>query len=117
MKRLWYVGYCLFLLLISFKAEPASLKVSPAGFIIHNLTPGKVYNLHQETGLRLTIYNDDEVSHRYTVSVHRPSEVGRWEKGYSEIPDSKWCWFEEKEISVEPKGKGYANLAKLANPG
>ena len=90
--------------------EAASLKVAPARFIVHNVKPGNLYDIYAETGLRLTIYNDDEVSRTWLLSTHRPSERGRWEKGYAEIPDARWCWFEKNEITVEAKSKAYANL-------
>ena len=109
MKGLKCLIFVSILLLGSFvQLEAASLKVSPAGFIIHNVTPGKLYDIYKETGLRLAIYNDDEVGHSYILSTHRPS--GRWEKGYLEIPDPSWCWFEKNEITVGPKERGYGNI-------
>jgi hypothetical protein len=42
--------------------------------------------------------------------LHRPSECGKWEKGYLEIPDPKWCWFDSNEITIAANSKGYANL-------
>lgn len=92
------------------RSEAASLKVSPGRFIIHDVEPGKLYDIYKETGLRLTIYNDDEVPRTWELSTHRPSERGRWEKGYGEIPDAKWCWFAENEVTVEPNGQAYAYL-------
>ncbi len=88
----------------------ASLRVSPAGFIIHDITPGKTYDLYEKTKLKLSIYNDDEVSHTYSLSAHKPSEVGRWEKGYLGIPEPNWCWFEKKEITIGPQKVGYGKL-------
>ena len=86
------------------------MKVSPAGFILQDIVPGKVYDIYQETGLKLTVYNDDTVGHTYLLSTHRPSEWGKWERGYLEIPDPKWCWFEEDELTVGPNGQGYGNI-------
>jgi hypothetical protein len=102
----------LFVLLLGLagRLEAASLKVSPARFIVHNVEPGKLYDLYKETRLRLTVYNDDTVSRTWVLSTHRPSERGRWEKGYAEIPDARWCWFDKDEITVEPNSKAYANL-------
>ncbi len=42
--------------------------------------------------------------------MHRPSERGTWERGYAEIPDARWCWFDRNEVAVEPHGKAYAHL-------
>lgn len=100
----------IFLLGMAGLAESASLKVSPARFIVHDVEPGRLYDIYKETGLSLTIYNDDDVSRTWVLSTHRPSERGHWEKGYAEIPDARWCWFDKDEIAVEPKSKANANL-------
>ena len=92
------------------RVEAASLKVSPARFIIHDVNPGALYDIYKETGLRITIFNDDDVARTWLLSVHRPSERGQWERGYNEIPDARWCWFEQNEVTVAPKDKAYANL-------
>ena len=89
----------------------ASLKVSPGRFLIHNVKPGRLYDVYRETGLRLTIYNDDSATRTWILSVHRPSERGMWEKGYAEIPDPLWCWFDNAEVTVGPGGKAYAYLS------
>lgn len=99
------------------QSEAASLKVSPAQFIVHHVEPGKLYDIHEKTGLRFTIFNDDEVPRTWTLTTYRPSERGRWEKGYGEIPDAKWCWFAEDEITVEPNGRAYAYLKIHIPPG
>ncbi|HNT89059.1 MAG TPA: hypothetical protein PKL84_14435, partial [Candidatus Hydrogenedentes bacterium] len=101
---------CACLLAAARGADAASLKVAPARFIVHNVTPGTVYDIHAETGLRLTVYNDDEVSRTWLLSTHRPSERGTWETGYAEIPDAHWCWLDRNEVTVEPNGKAYAHL-------
>lgn len=91
-------------------ADAASLKVSPARFIVHDVEPGKLYDLYKETGVRLTIFNEDDVSRAWVLSTHRPSERGRWEVGYGEIPDARWCWFGESEVSVEANNAGHGHL-------
>ena len=90
--------------------DAASLKVSPARFIVHNVQPGRLYDIHKETGVRLTVYNESDVNRTWVLSTHRPSERGRWEKGYGEIPDAGWCWFDRDEITAEPHSKAYAKL-------
>ena len=103
----------LFLAIGSSRVEAASLKVSPAGFIIHNVVPGRTYDVYAETGLQLSIYNDDKVAHTYSLSTHRPSEGGRWEKGYLEIPEAQWCRFEHDEITIGAFSNGYARCFLL----
>lgn len=98
------------LLTLAWRAEAASLKVAPARFIVHSVEPGTMYDIYAETGLRLTIFNDDNVAHSWALSVHRPSERGHWETGYDEIPDAAWCWFDQTVVSVEPNSKAYAHL-------
>jgi hypothetical protein len=108
------IGRWLRVFLFSFalvaRLEAASLKVSPGRFLIHNVKPGRLYDVYRETGLRLTIYNDDSATRTWILSVHRPSERGKWEKGYAEIPNAKWCWFDRGEVTMGPRSKAYANL-------
>lgn len=88
----------------------ASLRVSPAQFILHDVQPGKVYDIYADTALRLTVYNDDESSRTWTFSAHRPSERGQWERGYGEIPDAQWLWFGQPEITILPDSKSYGHF-------
>jgi hypothetical protein len=111
MKRSVRLIVLIVLLLAIYRTvDAASLKVSPARFIVHNVEPGRLYDIHKETGVRLTVYNDSDVSRTWSLSTHRPSERGRWETGYGEIPDARWCWFDRDEITVEPNSKAYAKL-------
>lgn len=91
-------------------APAASLKVGPARFIIHDVEPGRLYDVQAETGLALTVYNDGDSEQAWVLSVHQPSDRGDWEKGYGEIPDPSWCWFENTEITVAPKSKTEARF-------
>lgn len=91
-------------------SEAASLKVGPGGFIIHNVVPGRTYDVYKETGLQLTIYNDSAESKTYLLSTHRPAQDGKWEKGYLEIPDPTWCRFEQEEITVEANSNACARF-------
>ncbi|MCX5757800.1 MAG: hypothetical protein NTU83_04710 [Candidatus Hydrogenedentes bacterium] len=109
-SRVRWAFVLLALLGLAARAGAASLKVSPARFIIHDVNPGALYDIYKETGLRIGIFNDDDVSRTWVLSVHRPSERGQWERGYSEIPDARWCWFEQNEVTVAPKERAYANL-------
>ena len=104
-KWLWAL-----LLAASLTAGASSLKVSPAAFIVHDVEPGKMYDIYKETGVRLTVFNDDDLEHTWALSTHRPSERGRWETGYGEIPDAAWCWFGESEVTAAPHSVGYGHL-------
>jgi len=110
-------GLALLVLLLGFEERlvAASLRVAPARFIVHNVEPGKLYDLYGETGLRLTLYNDDRTARTWMLTTHRPSERGKWERGYDEIPDADWCWFETAELNVLPASKAYGYL-KLQIP-
>ena len=101
---------CLLAILTCGLSEAASLRVSPAQFIIHDVEPGRVYDIFKETGLRLTIYNEGAQSLSWMLSTHRPSDRGRWEKGYGEIPDARWCWFDQAEVTAGPNSPAYGNL-------
>jgi hypothetical protein len=98
------------LFLIAQNLAAASLKVSPGGFIVHDIKPGETYNLRELTGIKLSIYNDDDSTHTYALTVQKPSVAGKWEKGYDEIPDPGWCWFETKDVTIGPRKVGYGNL-------
>jgi len=91
-------------------ADAASLRVGPARFIIHNVQPGVRYDVYKETKLRLTVSNDDEVDRTWSLSTHRPSEKGKWETGYAEIPSATWCWFDKDELVVPAGERAYAHL-------
>ena len=93
-------------------AQSAGLAVSPGGLLIQEVHPGEVCNIYEVSRTGLTIYNKDDKSRTYLLSTHKPSTVGskRWEKGYLEIPEPKWCWFEERELTVEPNGTGFAKI-------
>ena len=93
-------------------AQSASLAVSPGGILIQKVGPGEAYNVYEASKTGLTIYNRDDKPHTYLLSFHKPSAVGnkRWEKGYLEIPEPKWCWFEKKELTVAANGTGFAKI-------
>ena len=109
-RRMKKTLFIFILFLITGDLVAASLKVSPGGFIVHDIKPGTTYNLRELTGIKLSIYNDDETTHTYSLSVHKPSVAGKWEKGYDEIPDPAWCWFSPDEATIGPQKVGYGNL-------
>lgn len=110
MKKTVILVGMMFALIIN--ANSSSLKVSPAGIIVHNVIPGKEYDLYKDAKIKLAVYNDDDTTHTYLLRTHIPSEVGKWEKGYLEIPDASWMWFKDEEITVSPQtaGLGYLYL-------
>jgi len=110
MHRLRHFVLVFLIVAVGNRPQAASLKVAPARFIIHNVEPGRLYDISQETGLGLTIFNDDPATATWLLTTHRPSERGRWEKGYSEIPDSRWFWFEKSSITIGPHNKGCAKM-------
>ena len=110
MSAIRCITFCAALLASYGAPYAASLKVAPAQFIVHDVEPGKAYDIYAETGLRLSVYNDDDVARTWVLTTHRPSERGRWERGYGEIPDAKWCWFDRTEITVGANSRGYAHL-------
>lgn len=105
-----YICFCAVLLAPYGAPYAASLKVSPAQFIVHDVEPGKVYDLFAESGARLSVYNDDDVARTWMLTTDRPSDRGRWERGYGEIPDATWCWFDKPEVTVGPNSRGYGHL-------
>jgi len=60
----------------------------------------------------LTVLNRDRRDHVYTLSTHRPSQVGnrRVPPGYSDIPDPSWLWFERTEVSVPGGGSAEVRM-------
>lgn len=108
MKRL--VCVILAFVALSYSAESVGLKVSPAEFILHGVSPGKVYDIYRDTGVRITIYNDNDTDNVYLITSHRPSEAGKWEKGYLEIPDAGWLTFDSTEVKIPAHGQENVNL-------
>lgn len=91
-------------------APAASLKVGPARILLQEVAPGRTHDIHAETGVQLTVYNDDDVPRTWTLSTHRPSERGEWETGYGEIPDASWCRLETPEVTVPPGDRAQVKL-------
>jgi len=94
-------------LLASGTTLPGTLTVEPASIVIQNLGLAGLCDLHAVSGISLRVQNEDNVARTYTLSTHKPSQVaaGRWLKGYLEIPDASWFWFENDEVTVEAQSK------------
>ncbi|MFP3879530.1 MAG: hypothetical protein ACLFVA_01055 [Dehalococcoidia bacterium] len=69
------------------------LKVVPAGVSIDNLSPGEA------TEFTLTICNQDEAAHNFTLATCRPLEEDRRE-GRGEFPNDNWIDFSSERIEV-----------------
>lgn len=90
------------------KPKPSlGLSVQPGGLLIQYVKLGQTYDLHQKSGIALIIENKDTKPHTYNLTTSKPSQVGskKWLKGYLELPDPSWFWFEENEVTVEPQSK------------
>ncbi len=90
------------------KPKPSlGLSVAPGGLMIQNVKPGQTFGLYEKAGVALIIENKDINPHTYIINTFKPSRVGnkKWLKGYSEIPDPTWFWFENNEITVGPQSK------------
>jgi len=111
MIRIILIIISLYFTMSSFWVESASLKVSPAQLIIHNVSPGHLYNIYKATNIRLTIYNDESYDQTWKLRIKKPQDKSdTWEKGYNKIPDTSWCYFESNEITVKAKSKGFAHM-------
>lgn len=92
---------------INLSAQPEEsrigLAVEPGGLLIQNVKPGEVYDIEEISGVTLNITNQDNRPHTYILTTHKPSMVAarEWIKGYLEIPDPIWFWFEKDEIIVD----------------
>lgn len=88
------------------------LTVEPGGLLVQYVPLGETYDFTKEVGIPLTIYNRDDQEHTYLLSTSKPSEVGtrKWLKGYLEIPDPSWVWFDEEEVTVGANGSSKVNL-------
>ncbi|MFC1708839.1 hypothetical protein ACFL2J_02090 [Candidatus Omnitrophota bacterium] len=90
------------------KPKPSlGLSVQPGGILIQHVKLGETYDLYEKSGIALIIENKDIRPHTYILTTFKPSQVGnkKWLKGYSEIPESGWFWFEKDEVRVEPQSR------------
>ena len=86
---------------------PMGLRVEPGGMLVQSVPLGTTYDFYESVGIPLTIYNRDISPHTYVLSTDKPSTVAarKWLKGYLEIPDPSWFWFEKGEVTVEANSK------------
>ena len=79
-------------------AQDVHFGVSPAEVKIDNLPPGEAAQFE------LTIHNEDEAPHVFTITTFQPLEENR-EKGRAEFPDDSWISFSSPEIEVLAKSE------------
>jgi len=94
------------------KPRSIGLSVEPGGLLIQQVTLGEVYDLNKEAGIVLKVSNRDEKPRTYRLSTHQPSEVGtgKWLKGYLEIPDPSWFWFDQETVTVDPESDAHVKM-------
>ena len=100
----------IFLGLISYAA---GIKVAPGAFCVQNVSIGKDLDL----GLDLVVTNNSAQEQVFSVNPIKPSQAKReWIKGYGEIPEAGWFYFEKNKIKVGPHGEGKLRM-RLKVPG
>jgi hypothetical protein len=88
---------------------PQHIKVLPAEVSIDNLTPG------EPTEFELTICNQDEAAHNFTLSTFSPREEDRRE-GRARFPDDTWISFVPQEIEVAADSEATVNVTVAVPP-
>ncbi|MDP3297138.1 MAG: hypothetical protein Q8N09_06030 [Thermodesulfovibrionia bacterium] len=77
------------------------LSVEPGGLLIQKVPIGQLYDMDYWIKMRFKIYNNSDKARRYTLRVDKAVKVGvKVLKGYSDIPNPSWFWFEKNEILV-----------------
>lgn len=86
--------------------------MEPGGLLIQKVPLGEVYDIFEESGITLKIYNELDSPITYKISAKRPSETGngRWMRGYQEIPDPGWLSFSSGEVTIEAHGVGEVKM-------
>ncbi|KJJ84761.1 hypothetical protein OMAG_001363 [Candidatus Omnitrophus magneticus] len=99
--------FIIFLLVFHPIIAGAGIRVSPGAFCIQNVEIGVDLDL----GIDLTITNDSDSQKSFIVESIKPSLVKKnWLKGYSEIPNPKWLYFEKNYITVPPYSSGKTRI-------
>jgi len=96
----------------SAKPKGIGLTVEPGGLLIQHVKPGETYDLAEKSNITLKISNGASRPTTYQLTTQRPSQVGnrKWLEGYLEMPDPRWFWFEQDEITVEPESDAYVKM-------
>jgi hypothetical protein len=99
-KRLFLAGATLFLAAgICLSSFAAGLRVSPGALSLQHAAVGEETDLEIE----MLITNYSETERMFLITPQRPSKVTeRWLKGYAEIPDPDWFYFDQDRIRIGP---------------
>lgn len=109
MKKIIFVFLLLFLFSFHIRDGTAQgekkevgLSVEPGGLLIQRVPIGQLYDMEYWIKMRFKIYNDSDKARRYMLKVDKAIKVGvKVLKGYSDIPNPSWFWFEKNEVLVQ----------------
>jgi len=86
--------------------EEMGLSVEPGGLVIQKVPIGQLYDMDSSIKMRFKISNQSDKPRCYAIKVDKPIKVGvKVLKGYMQIPDPSWFWFEKNEALV-PANQG-----------
>jgi hypothetical protein len=91
-------------------AQEVNIGVSPAEVHTDNLSPGETAEFE------LTIYNDDEIAHNFTITAFPPPKEERRE-GRAEFPDSDWITFCPAQVTVAANSRANATVTVAIGQG
>ena len=98
-------GLCLLVLILFFMfaglgtAYSAALKVSPGAFCLQNAEIGENLDL----GIDMVVTNKDDEEKVFVIKTLKASEAtNEWVKGYTEMPDPSWLYFDTNELKIGP---------------
>ncbi|MCD6311797.1 MAG: hypothetical protein J7M11_05000 [Elusimicrobia bacterium] len=105
----------LFSLLITHYSSPVSargLDINVDVIKLRNIAPGVSYSAGKKIARRIIIRNRDVKSRRYSISFHKPSELGVKynSRRYEEIADVSWLWAGRE--TMEPGARGIRKSGK-----
>ncbi len=102
-KRIIVIGLALLIMGIWPTWCSGGIKVSPGAFCLQGIDAG----VDQDLGIDLTIYNISDEEQVFVVRSLKPSEATeKWLRGYTEIPDANWFYFNENRITIGPNAQG-----------
>lgn len=106
--KIWFLILAIFFILSFFEFACAEgIRVSPGAFCIKNVNIGKNLNL----GIDLIITNGADEEQEFVIKTLKPSEVKKnWIKGYTEIPDPNWFYYEKDTISIPANSTGKTRM-------
>lgn len=117
-KKLQYWTGCLLLCLLFLfvlsegTALAGGITIEPGQILIQNVPPDTSYDIFENTGVKLKLINHDTTANTYSIFSTKPSKVstGTWLKGYLEIPDAKWFYFDKNKVTIGPNDTAYVNM-------